>query len=188
MALALPVAAALAVGLAAGGKVGALAQLRLRAVWLVFAALALQLVAFPLPWFPWETGESAASALWLASFALLIVAAALNARITGVPVIAAGMLLNLVAILANGGTMPVTPGALEAAGESYVTNANSTALQSPTFSWLVDRWAAPEWVPFANVFSIGDVLIAVGAFVLVLAAMGVRLSSAAFGRGARRPS
>jgi hypothetical protein len=173
VALALPVLAAVALGLAVGGRLDDLARLRLRAPWLFFAAIGLQFVAFPLPVFPWETGEGVASALWLLSCGLLVVAAGLNARIAGVPIVAAGMLLNLVAILANGGTMPVTPAAMEAAGESYATSANSTAMSDPNVRWLVDRWAAPDWIPFANVFSVGDVVIAVGAFVLVLAAMGV---------------
>jgi hypothetical protein len=173
VALALPVLAAVAVGLALGGRLADLGRLELRAWWLFFAAIGLQLVAFPLPGFPWETGERAASALWLLSCGLLVVAAALNARVPGVPIVAAGMLLNLVAILANGGTMPVTPAALEAAGESYTTSANSTAMADPNAPWLVDRWAAPDWVPFANVFSVGGLVIAVGTFWLVLAAMGV---------------
>ena len=56
--------------------------------------------------------------LWVASYALLVVAAALNRRIAGVPVVAAGMLLNLVAILANRGTMPVSYEAMHGAGRS----------------------------------------------------------------------
>jgi hypothetical protein len=40
-------------------------------------------------------------------------------------------------------------------------------------SWLVDRWAVPSWIPWGNVFSVGDVLIAVGGLVFVLAATGV---------------
>jgi hypothetical protein len=173
VALALPVLAAVALGLALGGRLADLARLELRASWLFFAAIGLQLVAFPLPVFPWETGEGVASALWLLSCGFLVVAAGLNVRIAGVPIVAAGMLLNLVAILANGGTMPVTPAAMQAAGERYATNANSTAMSDPNAPWLVDRWAAPDWIPFANVFSVGDVVIAIGAFVLVLAAMGV---------------
>jgi hypothetical protein len=175
MALALPVFAAVGVGLALGGRLGNLASLELRAPWLFLAVICLQLVAFPLPFFPWETGQTAASALWLASYGLLIVAVVLNVRITGVPIVALGMLLNLVAILANRATMPVLPGAMRDAGRTDVVVNNSTAAGDPTLPWLVDRWAAPSWIPFANVFSVGDVVIAVGAFVLVLAAMGVRL-------------
>jgi hypothetical protein len=36
---------------------------------------------------------------------------------------------------------------------------------------LTDIFAMPAWVPLANVFSIGDVLIGVGAAVAVLAVM-----------------
>ena len=46
-----------------------------------------------------------------------------------------------------------------------MTQANSTASSDPSLPWLVDRWAAPDWLPLANVFSVGDVVIAVGAFV-----------------------
>jgi hypothetical protein len=175
MALAFPVAAALLVGLALGGRAEGLARLCFRAPWLFFAALALQVVAFPFGFLPWRTDGPAASVLWLVSYGLLAVAAALNLRIRGVPLVAAGMSLNLATILANGGTMPVLPEAMRAAGDDYETLANSAADTEPHLSWLVDRWAAPEWVPFANVFSVGDVVIAAGAAVLVLAAMDVRL-------------
>jgi len=175
MALALPVLAALGVGLALGGRLGNLARLEFRMPWLFFAAIGLQLVAFPFPLFPWETGATTASALWVASYGLLIGAAALNLRITGVPIVTLGMLLNVVAILANRGTMPVSPSAMRDAGESYARNANSTAMERPRLSWLIDRWAAPDWIPLANVFSIGDIVIAIGAVVIVLAAMDVRV-------------
>jgi hypothetical protein len=45
-------------------------------------------------------------------------------------------------------------------------------MHDPALAWLVDRWAAPDWVPFANVFSVGDVLIALGGFLFALAATG----------------
>jgi len=175
MVLVLPVVGALVVGLLLGGRLGNLAQLRLRAIWLFFVAIALQVVAFPVAALPWTTDESVATVLWLASYALLVVAAALNRRIDGVLVVALGMSLNLVAIVANGGTMPVLPGAMLSAGGSHTTLNNSTATADPQFSWFVDRWAAPDWIPLANVFSIGDVIIAVGAIVIVLSAMGVRM-------------
>jgi hypothetical protein len=39
---------------------------------------------------------------------------------------------------------------------------------------MVDRWAAPSFVPGANVYSIGDVLLMVGGIVIVAAAMEPR--------------
>ena len=165
---------AVALGLVLGGSLGRLAETRLRAPWLFLAAIAFQVVAFPVAGLPWRTHETVASTLWIASYGLLVVAAVLNRRITGVPIVAAGMLLNLAAIVANRGTMPVSDEAMRAAGRTAVTQANSTAMPDPNLPWLIDRWAAPEWLPLANVYSVGDVVIALGAFVIVLAAMGVQ--------------
>ena len=175
MALAFPVLLAAGLGLALGGSLGRVAETRLRAPWLFLAAVGLQVVAFPVAGLPWRTHETVASALWIASYGLLVVAAILNRRLTGVRVVAAGMVLNLTAILANRGTMPVRLEAMHDAGRTAVTQTNSTALPDPSLPWLIDRWAAPEWIPLANVYSVGDVVIAVGAFVIVLAAMGVQL-------------
>ena len=97
-------------------------------------------------------------------------------RLTGMPIAGAGMLLNLAAILSNGGHMPALPGAMRHAGLSYTgVHNNSVAEAHPNLAWFVDRWAAPSWIPAGNVFSVGDVLIAVGAIVLITAAMGARL-------------
>jgi hypothetical protein len=177
--LAFPVLLAVGIGLLLGGRLGRLGEIELRVPWLFLAAIAIQVVAFPLDFLPWRMEETAASVLWVASYALLVVAAVLNRRITGVPIVAVGMLLNLAAILANRGTMPVRLDALHDAGRTAVTHANSTALADPHLAWLVDRWAAPSWIPLANVFSIGDVVIAVGAFVIVLAGMGTAIPRSA---------
>src|SRR5262245_51078447 len=175
MSLAFPVLVAVGLGLVLGGSVGRLAELPLRAPWLFLSAVVLQVVAFPVGVLPWRTHEAVASVLWVASYGLLLAAAALNRRITGVPIVALGMALNLAAILANRGTMPVRLEAMHAAGRTAVTQANSTALAQPNLSWLVDRWAAPGGIPLANVFSVGDVVIALGAAIVVLAGMGVRV-------------
>jgi uncharacterized protein DUF5317 len=174
MSLAFPVLVAVGLGLLLGGSLTRLADLPLRAPWLFLSAVALQVVAFPVGVLPWTTHEAVASVLWVSSYGLLLTAALLNRRLTGVPIVALGMLLNLGAILANRGTMPVRIEAMHDAGRVAVTQANSTALAEPALPWLVDRWAAPDWIPLANVFSIGDVLIAVGAVVIVLAGMGVQ--------------
>ena len=183
MSLVFPVLLAVGLGLLLGGRLAALAELDLRAPWLFLAAIALQVVAFPVGALPWSTDESLAIALWLASYALLVFAAVLNRRIAGVPVVAVGMGLNLAAILANRGTMPVRYEAMRDAGRTAAVHANSSALSHPHLPWLVDRWAAPAWIPLANVFSVGDVVIALGAFVVVLVGMQVRLP--AFARPGR---
>jgi uncharacterized protein DUF5317 len=172
VALALPLLAGLAISPLFGGRWRKLAELRLHAIWLFFVAFALQLVAYPVKALPWRTPDSLAVALWLCSYGLFLLAVGFNVRIPGVPAVAVGMLANLTAIVANGGHMPALPTALRAAGLHFVRSRNSTASASPHVAWLVDRWAAPPWVPFANVFSIGDVAIAIGGVIFALAATG----------------
>jgi len=71
--------------------------------------------------------------------------------------------------------MPALPSALHAAHKSYHVHYNSAASASPHLAWLVDRWAVPRWLHVGNVFSVGDVVIAVGAMILVWTAMEARL-------------
>jgi hypothetical protein len=175
MAQLLPILVALPIAFALGGRPGRLAALRLRGLWLFFLAVGIQVVAFPFAFLPWTTGDDAAKTLWLVSYGCLLAAAALNRHLLGAQVVALGMALNLAAILANGGRMPATPEAMQAAGLDFVVKHNSVAAPDPTLPWLVDRFAAPDWVPLATVFSVGDVVIALGSVLLVFAATGVRL-------------
>jgi hypothetical protein len=48
---------------------------------------------------------------------------------------------------------------------------NSAVVASPNLPWLIDRFALPRWLPFSNVISVGDVLLAVGVFVLLVVVM-----------------
>jgi hypothetical protein len=168
--LALPLAAGLLLALVLGRDVRRLATLPLRGVPLFYVAIALQLVAFPLRFMPWQVGDGTAKVLWLVSYAILCVAAVVNARIAGVPIVAAGMVSNIAAVLANGGHMPALPQALRTAGKTYAVHYNSAASAHPNLSWLVDRWAVPGWLPVGNVYSAGDVVIALGVLCLVLGA------------------
>jgi len=161
-----------------GGRPGRLGNLRLRGVWLVYAAVLLQIVAFPSGLLPWSTPESAARGLWLVSYGLLVGFAGANLRIRGVPVVVAGLLCNLVAVVANGGLMPADPKAVQAAGLAYRLRNNSITTAHAHVGWLIDRWAVPSWIPLGNVFSIGDVLIALGTVAAVFLAL----------RPPRRPS
>ena len=175
MVLVLPVVLGVVLGLAARGSLRAIAMLRLRRIELFYLALALQIVAFPFPFLPWRTGNGLATTMWLASYAVLAVAAFVNRKIVGVPVIAAGMASNVVAVVANGRHMPALPQALRAAHKHYSVHFNSAASASPHLPWLVDRWAVPRWIHLGNVYSVGDVVIAVGVVLFVVAAMEPRL-------------
>jgi uncharacterized protein DUF5317 len=173
MALALPLLVGLALAPVLGGRWSELGRLRIRGAGLFYAGIALQLVAFPVRVLPWRTPDRAAVLLWLVSYAFFAAGALVNVRrLPGVPLVVAGTLLNLAAILANGGHMPALPQALRAAGLHFTQSRNSMSMSSPHLAWLVDRWAAPSWVPWGNVFSVGDIFIAAGGLTFALLATG----------------
>jgi Family of unknown function (DUF5317) len=176
MALALPLLAGLAISPLLGGRWSQLARLEVKRLPLFYVGIALQIAAFPIHVLPWRTPDQPAVTLWLASYALFATGAAANLKIPGVPLVLIGMLSNLAAIVANGGHMPALPAALRGAGLHFAQSRNSTLMNHPNLPWIVDRWAVPHWVPWGNVFSIGDVLIAAGGFILAVAA--TRLSPA----------
>ncbi|MGO9207292.1 MAG: DUF5317 family protein, partial [Candidatus Limnocylindrales bacterium] len=55
--------------------------------------------------------------------------------------------------------------------------ANSREIASPVLGPLGDVFALPAGVPLANVFSVGDVLIALGIVLVIVAAMRLPLPS-----------
>ena len=68
--------------------------------------------------------------------------------------------------------MPADPAALTALGAAHPTAySNSTIVPDPVLAPLTDIFALPTWVPFSNVFSIGDVLIGIGVGVVIVTAM-----------------
>jgi Family of unknown function (DUF5317) len=165
------VVVALVLGKLLGGRVGTLAEAPIKWTGLAFAAIALQVAAFPSGVFPWQTPGWAARALWLVSYALLVAVLLRNFRLRGTPIVAAGLVCNVVAILANGGLMPVRASALAAVHRDYSVHNNSIQLVRPHLAALVDRWAVPSWIPLGNVYSVGDVLIALGIIIAVVTAM-----------------
>lgn len=165
--------AGLAAGYALGGRLRNLEHLSLRMPWLVLLALAVQLVIFTS--LGDAVGESSSLVAHVASYGLLLVFVAVNLRHVGVLLAGLGTVLNAAVIVANGGYMPASTRALEMAGlrTTYTTHNNSViADEGARLLPLGDVMAVPSDVPiFANVFSVGDVLIAVGVAVLLAAAM-----------------
>ena len=170
--VAIVLASALAVPLL-GGRLGALAEVRLRLPWALPAALALQVVALDVPGVPdWLRRLLHVGSYLVAGLFLLA-----NRELPGIPLVALGAAANLLAIAANGGVMPASPSALAAAGlpPEQPGFANSAALAHPRLAFLGDVFAIPAGWPLAHVFSVGDVLIAAGAAVAIHGLCGSRL-------------
>jgi hypothetical protein len=86
-----------------------------------------------------------------------------NRHLPGLPLIAMGGALNLAAIVANGGVMPASAAALRLAGlPAEAGFSNSAHVADANLAWLGDVFAIPSGWPFANVFSIGDVVVVIG--------------------------
>lgn len=158
-----------AIGLALGGRIEGLSQLRFRWPWLAVGGLLVQVVLFSETGF--DAAGSLAPAIYVLSTAAVLIAVVRNLPLAGMPIVALGALANLAAILANAGSMPADPGALALAGLSAGDHTNSVVLARPGLQPLTDVFAAPAWVPFANVFSVGDVLIAIGIAWVIAATM-----------------
>ena len=168
----------------AGGRLGALAEIRFQQSWTIPLALAVQiLITTVVP----EGAGALHSAAHLGSYALAAVFLFANRHLPGMWLIAFGAGLNLLVITANGGVMPADPGALGRAGLPTESGEfeNSTVLKDPRLPFLGDVFAVPEPLPFANVFSLGDIVLVVGALVTLHRICGSRLALSR--AGAKRP-
>jgi hypothetical protein len=166
---------AIPIGIALGwlfrGRLDGLLHLDFRWAALAVGGLLVQLILFT-PIGSAVAGDALVPTIYIASTLAVFVAVARNVRMPGMAIVAAGALCNLVAIAANGGLMPADPGALALAGFSGPgEHTNSVVLEAPVFEPLTDVYALPAWLPMANVFSVGDVLIGVGVAVAIVAAM-----------------
>jgi hypothetical protein len=153
-----------------GGRLERLGGVRFRWAPLALLGLAIQIALFsdPLANIVGDAGP----ATYVASTLAVLVAVLGNLGIPGLTIIAIGATSNLAAILANGGYMPADPGAVAAVGGIAPGYSNSSVVAEPALAPLTDIFATPAWLPFSNVFSIGDVLIGIG--VAVTIAMGMR--------------
>ena len=174
MLLGVAILLAFAVAPLCGGDLGRLTQLRFRLLWLVALAFAVQiLVVNVLP----HGDEGLRSGIHVATYAVLAVAVIANLRIPGMWLIGLGGLSNALAIVANDGVMPASEAALAFAGmvadpEGFT---NSGLVADARLAFLGDVMAVPSWVPAANVFSVGDLLLIAGGWVLVHRVAGSRL-------------
>lgn len=152
-----------------GGRLDRLSTVRFRWAPLALLGLVVQIALFsdPLATLVGDAGPP----VYVASTAAVLVAVLRNLDITGLPIVALGAASNLLAIVANGGYMPADPDALASIGGIAPGYSNSSILTDPALAPLTDIFAIPAWVPFANVFSIGDVLLGIGVAITIAAGM-----------------
>ncbi len=144
-----------------GGRFRGLADAQLRRGWCLLAALAGQiLITSIMPDLP----STFARTIHLATYVLATMFLWSNRRIVGLWIVAIGAGLNVLAITLNSGVMPASTAALRRAGLDIAGRdfRNSAPVPHARLSFLGDVFAIPIGWPFANVFSVGDVLIVIG--------------------------
>lgn len=175
------VSLAVLLGLLTGGRLSWLVRntTALRLAWLAPLALISQWVFFELPGMD---RHDLVLAGHLLTYALILVFIWANRRLPGMPVLAAGLGLNLLVILLNGG-MPVDPELLRAIGRVGVYqdlvsrgwSGNVVALTDRTLLPFLGDWLVlPEPFPARGPYSIGDLFIYAGSFWLLAGLTRVR--------------
>jgi hypothetical protein len=170
------------IGVIAGGRLGRLKDLDLRAPAAFMAAAALQVVLLVLGAAKLSLPAGVGPGIHLASFVLLLVGLWLNRHLPGVRLVGLGAFLNFLVIAANGGSMPVDRGLAERAGSDRLVE----LLDSPDYTMHEPATEATRLRPLADVLplpmvprpgffspgSVGDILVTVGACWLILHGLG----------------
>ena len=160
-----------------GGRLRRFGDVRLRqAIVLPIALISQVIIIEVIP----EANHAALSAVHIATYVAAGWFVWVNRAIPGLWIIALGAASNGITIALNGGTLPASRAALNAAGIHPKAGEflNSGVLAHPHLGFLGDVFAIPERFPLANVFSVGDALIVAGVFWAAQRICGSRLAPA----------
>jgi len=168
-----------------GGSIKRLAHLPLRWGWLAMILFAAQAYLIFWPEARAEGLLSLRAIILVFTYLILIFVAWSNRSLPGVKLVLFGIVLNCLVIVANGGFMPVAPQTLARAGHTRLVLALESgarvARSKDVLLWpeqtklrfLSDIFAIPERYPLAGSFSLGDIFIALGVFILLQRALHI---------------
>jgi hypothetical protein len=169
------IAAALAIAVLVGGDVRRLSQLRIRHIELLLAAFAVKVIVALLGTTHSQLAVNVARPLNVVGAVLLLAVVWFNRRIPGALLFGSGLTLNLLAILAFGGRMPVLlprdadPNSPILALLKGGLDPLHVALQHPQGLWFIgDIFTIPSIGGHSSLVSIGDLLMAAGVAWLII--------------------
>jgi hypothetical protein len=150
----------------------------LQYIWLVLVAFLPQLIVAYLPATHYLLPDWLAASSLSASLIVFLVFVWFNRRLPGMSILIFGLGLNLIVILANRGWMPISPQTANhligrdvlqsfSLGGRFGQKDILLLPQNMNFEYLADRFLLPDWFPYKVAFSLGDILIALGAFWLL---------------------
>lgn len=172
---------ALILGWILKGKFGRLADVKIYYGWMIFVPVAMNLLA---RWANFagvfEPSSWVFGLVQVVQFVVFLVVAIANRRIPGVNLVYAGLAVNLIAILANGGYMPVSGSAVAAmVGQENLQKALSACGvrhlpmdASTRLKFLCDVIAAHRpFCVFPTIYSVGDIVSSLGVLIAIVAIM-----------------
>jgi hypothetical protein len=151
----------------------------LKFIWLAFIAFTPQWIVTYLPITHHLLNDQIASISLLMSLTLFLIFAWLNRHVSGMPILIVGLLLNFTVIAANGGWMPINPQTanlltgkdvlqISSLGNRFGEKDILLPIENISFEFLSDRFLLPTWFPYRAAFSLGDILISLGAFWMLI--------------------
>lgn len=162
---------ALFVSLISGGKLSRLGELVFREIWLVPLALLIQSAVYWAAVRGIGLGPSWVSPMLdTGSYFLLLFFTLRNRSLPGMRWLTLGILLNTLVIGLNGGVMPVDPSFLPETSRNILFEGQGThglMTSSTQLGFLADQFYLDILGLRKQVFSVGDIFIDIGVFLLV---------------------
>jgi hypothetical protein len=162
------------IGYGIGGRLANIEHVRLKWTGLIILAIIIQIVIF-LPFFDGALElKLLQTLLHFFSYALLLTSIIANRHFVGMYLIGVGMLLNCAVIFLNGGYMPVPIEHWVTAGfgelelfSSGTPIGNAILMTDATKLWFLGDILCIPMYPAPRLMSIGDVILGIGAMLLI---------------------
>ena len=175
---------ALVSSLLTGGRLGYAENWHLKGLWMALGAFAVQTALFT-SWGTGFVGEALVPIVYVVTLCVLAAFLVTNRRTLGIPILLAGLMLNMLVISANAGRMPASVAALETAGR--IEEADSLRLHgaaancvlmsdSTRLNMLGDNIVIRLGGPVGSAYSVGDLVALAGEAVVVFGVLRVKPS------------
>jgi hypothetical protein len=180
------------IGFLSGGSMLGFSIVRFRHLWLMGAAIVIQIIIFTRPVGTWQFVLDYGPYIYIATLLMTLAFMLSNLHVPGLQLIFIGALLNGAAITANGGYMPLSNEAMRISGlderfereldpetatvEVQLTN-NKRIDDNTRLKFFGDIIPVPYGPTGPTVISIGDILIALGGAFATAKVMHMRPSA-----------
>jgi hypothetical protein len=167
-----------------GGRLGYARNWQLKGLWMALGAFAVQTALFT-QWGTGLVGEALVPVVYVVTLSALVAFLVTNRRVLGVPILLAGLMLNMLVISANAGRMPASVEALAGAGRVEEADllrlrgaaANCVLMSDSTrLNMLGDNIVIRLGGSVGSAYSVGDLVALAGEAVVVFGVLRAKPS------------